>query len=862
MSTSGANQTQQPQSLFHDEVKEIVQQETVQFIEDGDVQTEDNLISINPDYLRVGEDSLTNAVVNFLQRPVVVSEFTWTSGDAALTEKFRLSFPGTLLSRAMQQQKIAGFRYFRADLVLRLQVNAQPFNAGRMILWWEPFGNSQSITPSNVRHFGGITGYKHVDLDVANSTAVELKIPYMSPLAYTDLITGFGEMGLAHGCIYSSLTGGDDVEGTLWAHFENVRLEMPTGMPLHTFTTTPTRLQAQSNTVLKDKPKEKKKGKGDWQSLFDAQSQAAKSLNGIPVIGEVATAITWFADAASWVSGLFGWSRPTNPDFETPVSIRYLRNFCNFNGNTLSKPLSLDARNEIVLPKGYVGTDEDEMCFAHILSQPVYMTRFDYTTSETPGTLLWSWPVSPASCLTTVAGTQVTRQNTFLSFVSDAFSLWRGGINYHFKVIKTPFHSGRLRFIFVPGAVHSTPVASLDLDKCFTQIVDLRDNNEFDFTIPYVSNTLWTEIANRPNYADGELQRGKPTGVLYVEVLNTLKAAGQADPKVEVIVETSAHSDFQFAELELDDRVVIAEDFPPASITLKAQMNSDFQFLFEETTERLKDNGRVKIAVNEAVHKYQGPGDPKFIMNFYKQDSKRIRQFRSKLNEFPPTHLKAQIMFFPSIDMEGVKPNLVTTGEVVTGFRQCLKRYTQMSPKTTPDIPATEGSFNRLYPYSTSSNDGNVTDLFSYVSHIFRVMSGSMRVLLVPTDDTTAHTYDFDLAYPVYAGDDIDVPFCTPALGARDTVPTSSRARAKFFSSEQLIEFDVPWYQEVPIMPTPLGRIPGRDFDSADPSKIPQNRDSAIDFYKGNFTVNRSIGEDFNFSYLVGPPISVFTNIV
>lgn len=806
MPGSEANSTQNPDSMFHDDLKEHVIQETVQFDEDGDVQIENEFRPLNPNFLKVGEDGLENAVVNFLQRPVVVEEFSWLTGDLPLTSKFTLDFPGTLLSRLMIQQKIAGFRYFRADLVIRLQVNAQPFNAGRFMLWWEPFYLSQSHLPSNVKHFGGITGYRHVDLDLASSTASEIRIPYMSPLAYTDLVSGFGEMGAIHGVVYSKLTGGDDVEGTVWAHFENVCLEMPTGIPLHTYTSTRLKTQGFSDktvgatkkpespkkpegkSVLPAKKDEKKKAKGDWQTMFDSQKSVAESLKGIPVIGEIATGISWLATGASFVAGLFGWSRPTNPDFETPVSVRYLRNFCNFNGNTLSKPLALDARNEIMVPSGFTGTDQDEMCFAHVLSQPVYLDRFEYNTSEAPGSLLWAWPIHPAACLTDVSDTAVNRFNTFLSFTANCFNLWRGSINYIFRVVKTPFHSGRIRLIFVPGALPGSSVSDIDFDKCYTQVVDLRDSNEFEFSIPYVSNTLWRPISSKTFFDVGDVTTGIPTGMLYVQVLNTLKAAGQADPNIEIIVETHAGDDFQFAELRLSPIVDVLEEYTPPPV----------------------------------------------------------------LRSIPS--LKVQGRFFPSNDIAGVEPNKSTTGEVVTSFRQCLKRYTQMSPKTT--VATTDTTFVKLLPYSTASNDFNVTDLFSYVSHIYRNLSGSMRVLLIPIKTSTDPFYEFDLRYEENNNDSDDAFCFTVPRDFPTAIDTNAAPAGKMFDSEKFVEFDVPWYQQMPMLPTAVGLPATRSFESTETSRIPQNRGSVISIYNGVFTVNRSIGEDFSFSYLIGPPVT------
>lgn len=787
-----STQNQTPQSLFHDEEKEIVTEQTVQFQEDGSTELVDERIAFNPDFLKTGEDGLVNNVINFLERPVVVSEFTWLNSAPVLSELSSLNFPSVLLSRAMQQQKIAGFRYFRADLVVRVQVNAQPFNAGRLIVYWSPFNQSQSVVPSNLQHLGGITGYRHVDLDVAESTAVEIRIPYMSPLAYTDLISGFGEMGTMKIIVYSKLTGGDDVEATTWAHFENIRLEMPTGMPLHAFTNP--KIQGTPSVGGKDsihkKPanadKIKEKKKGDFQTLFDAQTKVADKMSGVPVIGEIAGAIKWFTEAASFVSGMFGWSRPTNPEFETPVSIKFLRNFANFNGNTLSKPLSLDARNEITLPKGAMSSELDEMCFAHVLAQPVFTDSFQMSTGNTPNTLLWKWPVHPASCLSILDSGVVTRSNTYLSFVSDLFTLWRGGICYHFKVVKTPFHSGRIRLTFVPGALYTTDYTTIDKDKCFTQVVDLRDANKFDFEIPFVSNRLWNDVVEKAEFTDDNLMRSKPTGMLYIEVLNTLKAAGQAETHIEFIVESCAGPDFQFAEL------------------------------------------KRQIACNI-------------------------------LETIPTPRPKVQIAFFPSKDVEGYYANTVSTGEVVTSFRQILKRYCQMSQDFTP-TPTTELPLVYLFPYDTGSYDSAVKDLYSYVSHIYRVYSGSMRLVLTPKEQITT-VRNFLLHY---ADDSLSMTRGWSVLGIPNASDDSEMTRAnpigKLFPSEEFVEFDIPWYQPMSILPTGVGQIPSSSYASTVANKIPQNSGSYLKFTTGSYAVSRSIGEDFNFGYLIGPPVTTYTN--
>jgi hypothetical protein len=761
-------------------------QQIVTFVEDGQIAVDDSALTQDQLYSKAADDGLTNSVVDFLARPMNYVNFTWplASGPAAILNQ--TDFPSALLSRPMIAQKIAGFRYFRATLVIRLQVNAQPFNAGRLLLVWIPFKNSQSVFPSNEAHFGGLTGYRHIDLDLSDSTSVELRIPYMSPITHTDLITGFGEMGRAEVIVYSALTGEADVFAGMWAHFEDVSLEMPTGVPPFSFSSAkfPKVLDAQIKVPASVQSAERKAG--DLETMFTAQTNLIGKMGKIPFVGEALSSLSWFTNAASGVAAIFGWSKPTNPSFETPMSIRYVRNYANFDGMTLAKPMGLDSHNSIIRPSGTTGTNEDEMALSTILQRPVFMDRFTWSAASTSGTIIWKWPVHPASCRTAVSGTMVRRDNTNLSFMSDMFKYWRGSINFHVKIVKTNFHSGRLRFILAPGA-DILALGPIDLDKCYTQIVDIRENTAFDINIPFISNRMFDELQTEVNITANRFNRGTPTSILYVEVLNELRVTGVAANFVEILVETSAGEDFQFAFMERDTRVVPWETtVPPVA----------------------------------------------------------------------PRVLDAQSKFFPSVDVPTYMPNAVSMGEAIVSVRQMLKRYCQISEAPTIDVTS---GYAVVHPYADSSTDPTVTDVYSYLSHIYRLRSGGLKVFLANNTDMPSAVvpYTFGLA----------APDASLAIGdwnvavAGSWLETIGTAFAKFFGPEDCLELDIPWYQQFPVLPTGVGQIPNRPPHSTDANKIPNNSGTQIIYPAGKFNVSRAIGEDFSFGYLIGPPISSFTNV-
>lgn len=518
-------------SLLTDNVKVAQNQQTVEFNEDGKMaEAIIQPLSIDETYIHGAQDDLQNTIIDIFARPIIMNEFEWTSADLVFTDLLpAVPYPNVWMNKTMIKSKLEGFRYFRGDLVLRLQVNAQPFNAGILMLFFNPFGNQLTEQPSSLTHFGGVSGYRHVTMNIAEVTSVEMRIPFMCPLSHYDLITQSGDMGTVLCKVYSQLTGEASVDGALWAHYENVSLEMPTGMPIFT---------AQSGGEKKA---------GDVETLLKTTGRISKRFNDVPILGEFSKTVSWAADAAAQVAGIFGWSKPTDPEFETAVNVTYVRNMANFNGKSLSKPLGLDARNAVETPTNVFGTEEDEMAISTITSRWIYLDRFDMTDASAPGTQLWAWPVHPSSCKKYINSGNVTNHHTFLSYLSQTFEFWRGGLCYKFLVAKTPFHSGRIRIIFAPGALLSTPLTSINRDFCYSKIVDLRDTTEFSFSVPFVSNALWNAThkvnADQPDAQCYET----PTGMIYIEVLNKLRNPDTAASSIEFVVETCADEDFQFA---------------------------------------------------------------------------------------------------------------------------------------------------------------------------------------------------------------------------------------------------------------------------------------------------------------------------
>jgi hypothetical protein len=544
-----------------DETQHEVVEQIVTFHEDGDVVVEEETPPEVPmSYLKVAEDDLTHSVKDILERPIEMKNFNWTLAQAAGTEIDGQQLPEDWLAVPMIRQKLTGFTYFRGGFDIKVQVNAQPFHAGALLIVFEPLQDQQTYNPSNLLHFGGITGYRHVVLDLSEATTATLHVPFLANVTHFDLVKAIGQLGRVRVLVYSALTGTSDVEGTIWVSAKDVHVDMPTGIlpwPREVGVaqsksgSRPSRIPVPTKSGPKVvPPKETQKEEkakfppGFFTSVALGVKAASRAIMGVPVIAPYAACVSWLAGAAAGICSIFGWSKPVDRLRVKMVQLVYGRTAANYNGDCKAKVMALDSHNEVVVPTDVFGTEKDEMALGHVLAQPTFLDRFQMLKAHTPGQLIWKMPVSPRACNKIINGYKIINLNTMLSYTAEMFSNWRGTLKYSFRIVKTPYHSARVRLAFVPSAFEDTPTEGIDINMIYSKIIDIREVNMFDFEVPFVFNQPWMSLADiQRDLTSASL----PTGMLYVEVLNALRNPSSAADFIEFIVEVSAGDDFQFS---------------------------------------------------------------------------------------------------------------------------------------------------------------------------------------------------------------------------------------------------------------------------------------------------------------------------
>jgi hypothetical protein len=729
--------------------------------------------------IKTGKEIKTHTIRDFLQRPIVISSFDWNSSSTFGTLLATYDLPNEIMRRPVIAEKLQGFAYFRASTCFKIQVNATPFMQGRLLAVFVPYGGKNRRDVTALQHLGGVTGYPHVDLDLSHQQCMSLKIPFVSPLSHLGLVRGYGTIGQLRIYAYAPLAAAEAVtaEVTTWGWFEDVEVEVPTGLPL--------------------------------SATFQSAEGSVSSLEQLKQ-----------ADPLPWerVCDLGkGEIKPTDIHEPNTIQPSFVRTFANGEGVDTSKTLSLSANSRITPITGKFGTSVDEMDLGYIARTPTYFGRFNWSTSHASGTQLDAISVHPMVTPKTglISG---TFHPTTLAYISSSFRFWSGSLIFTFKFVKTKFHSGRLRFTYVPSRI-SVSAGLADPDKCYSQVFDLRESNEFEFRIPYTNVAPWARVGTftSANY-DAEA-----IGQLIVTVLNQLKAPSVCSSNIDCVKEIRGGDDFALA----------APSFPQV-LPLSSAFHAPSSFA-EDVVDL---QGFEDIPTRDEAH----------------DESDTV------------------VSLFPTatLDNENSRERMCI-GEKVDNLRSLLRRNCFIGNFNLSDQ---WGFGTRVNPYyvnsaasvDTVANDFLFHDYYSYFSFLFAFQCGGMRLKLLPLQPKARQcavksrmtiNQNITNTTPLQA---IYTPVTTNGVLGSRTYPRTIH----FPNEEGMIEVEVPQYWQTPIAMTaatqpimPFNEDPSNFRPSLvafEPTDQIYATDPPVTTWK-NYELYRSVANDFEFGFLIGAPI-------
>jgi len=516
--------------------------DTVTIMEQGTISkdVDSNLNVLLPkQYLdRCVNDKIQHAIQSFLSRPIPIFQGTWASTASRGTILNTNIFPKDLLgSFTNNTYKLDGFVSLSATIVYRVQVNSVATQAGALIAHYVPYSeymnsHTQWYSASGVTDIVGASGCRRVEMNLANETAMEIRVPLSGPYAAFNLVTGQGSFGSITLSVYSPLSSqaASSCSFTILAWFEDVDVRFPTSATLTTnFAQVGSEMKKMQRTGV----------------ISSATGQIGRGIAQVlPVVGLgwLSSPVSMLADGAEFILKALGFSKPAVEAPNALMKIAPTRFFLNGDGADTSHKLAISATNALTCVTGWAGTDIDEMRLDYVAGRPCFTRAFNWSTTDAADTQIFAIPTGPL--YTQVLSTKIanawvrTVSMPLCAKVASMYSMWRGDLVFTFRVVKTQFHSGRLIASFRPYSyTDTTRTQAQPAYNYFTEL-DLSLGTDFTFRVPYVATRpfLFTNYDMDNAFASSDV-RNSATGTMTISVMNPLIAASTVASTVEVLVE-------------------------------------------------------------------------------------------------------------------------------------------------------------------------------------------------------------------------------------------------------------------------------------------------------------------------------------
>lgn len=507
---------------------------TTGFSEDATMNYNDSRdISFNPVGSNVND---IQDIAMFLGKPYVAPRVPWTSADLSNSVLSSFSIKDILRAHLPWSRKYQGYRYMRGTAVVRLELNAQPFQAGKLLVHFLPQYGARPSFVSKLQCLAAKTQQYSVEIDCRDSAAM-LRIPYISPFSHCNLLSSAYEddWGSVFITVLSPLVSAavTNVDVFYSLHFEDVELEAPTAQSGVARTG---KARSRPNKAIISEREEVSKG-GHISSTLEALVDPIHYFKDVPILGTFVNTAQNVLKGSAGIFKAFGWAKPLNTSAPMPVARAGLKNLTNFNGSNLSAPLALDAGNKLEKYDLMGGLPIDEMSFSYLKKIPAFCYSFSWSTADAPGSSIDFRDIQLESLRQTVTNTLGgIPYSTYFAppfvYIARHFRFWRGSVNMHIKFVKTQFHTGKL--VVTYDTATGAAIANDQATTSLREIIDLKDSYEVVLNLPYLSNRTYEEFA-------------AIIGQVRIRVLNQLVATSTVSSAVQVLVYFSAGDDFEVA---------------------------------------------------------------------------------------------------------------------------------------------------------------------------------------------------------------------------------------------------------------------------------------------------------------------------
>jgi hypothetical protein len=452
--------------------------------------------------LNVGQDNLLS-LSDFFARPINLGTISVAPGNTFFTD---IDLWNVFLSHPSIRAKLRNYAFLRGNMNVRIAISGSPFHYGRVQVSYQPLADWNEVfqyymplpaadADQRLCAQSYLSQSRNVAvMDVKANRPLEMKCPFIAPQPVIRLFNnspliipaaspfsdseGLGRLVVSSiGTVECASATPTAISIFVYAWMTDIQLGAPTGTVLDVTT--------ESGDERKTGPIER---------VATKAAVVANHLSAIPQLAPIANAAGGALSGIGSLAALFGFSAPTMNTAPTRVKNDPYGNGANTIGYDTGKRIVLDPMQETTVDPVLCGTRHDEMSLKYLCGVESLLDKFAWSASDTPlGSSIWLAPVSPRVMKRALqAPTEYVLQPTALAYAATPFEYWRGDITYHFDIVCSAYHRGKLAIYFEPNIAQAGIIDTvLDLNKQYIKIVDIQETQSVTFKVKWAFPKAW-----------------------------------------------------------------------------------------------------------------------------------------------------------------------------------------------------------------------------------------------------------------------------------------------------------------------------------------------------------------------------------
>lgn len=169
---------------------------------------------------------------------------------------------------------------------------------------------------------------------------------------------------------------------------------------------------------------------------------------------------------------------------------------------------------------------------SYLKRQHIALQRFTWSTTQLPGTLLVSLPITPL------------RANNIISYLSGIFNAWNGGLEYQAKVAGTGFHAGALGIARIPPNIDPSTLKTVAQFTAFEySVIDPKTLEAISKHIPDQRPIMYHYMSD--DFSDPN----NIGGYFVIFVILQLNTSSTGTNQIDVEIFNKLAPDFRFIQV-------------------------------------------------------------------------------------------------------------------------------------------------------------------------------------------------------------------------------------------------------------------------------------------------------------------------